>query len=191
MEFNKKNIKVILGIISFTIIFAAVCIKFSAFMTFVSSVFSVVMPFIAGGAIAFVLNVFMKIFEEKIFKKVKFKKLKRITSLILTILFVLLIILITIRVVVPEVADSIISVAKEIPDKISLLSEWLNVKLSDINNIDKIIDTLTNKIQDFKTADIKEIIKMFSPVLSVVSSTFGIVSGTISTIASTFIAIVF
>ena len=63
MEFNKKNIKVILGIISFTIIFAAVCIKFSAFMTFVSSVFSVVMPFIAGGAIAFVLNVFAKYFQ--------------------------------------------------------------------------------------------------------------------------------
>lgn len=191
MEFNKKNIKIILGIISFTIIFAAVCIRFSDFLTFVSSVFSVVMPFVAGGAIAFVLNVFMKLFEEKIFKKVKFKKLKRITSLILTILLVLLVILITIRVVVPEVADSIISITKEIPDKISLLSEWLNVKLNDISNIDKIIDTLTKKIQDFKTADINELIKMFSPVLSVVSSTFGIVSGTISTIASSFIAIVF
>lgn len=191
MEFNKKNVKIILGIISFTIIFAAICIKFSDFLSYISAVFSVLMPFIAGGAIAFVLNVFMKLFEEVIFKKVRFKRLKRITSLILTILLVLLIIFVVIRVVVPEIADSIISIAREIPDKISLLEEWLNVQLSDINNIDKILETVTRKIQEFQTTDINELIKAFTPVISVVSSTFGIVSGTISVIASSFIAIVF
>ncbi|MDF2543577.1 MAG: family transporter [Herbinix sp.] len=112
MELNKSNIKKLLGIITFAILLYVGLQNLNLVMNNIAAVFGLIFPFLLGAAIAFILNVPMRSIETKLFTnrkagKIKWEKLKRPISLILTLLMFIGIILIVVFLVIPEIVNTI------------------------------------------------------------------------------------
>jgi D-alanyl-D-alanine carboxypeptidase/D-alanyl-D-alanine-endopeptidase (penicillin-binding protein 4) len=65
MEFSKKNIKIILGIITFGIILFTASQNLTAVAGFLSGILKILAPVIVGFCLAFILNIVMNFFEKK------------------------------------------------------------------------------------------------------------------------------
>ena len=91
---------------------------------------NIILPFLIGGAIAFVLNVPMHFIEEKVFgnktaKSSKFlQRIARPVSLVMTILFVFGIVFLVVFIVAPELANTIAGLGKTIQRFIIELQLW-------------------------------------------------------------------
>ena len=131
MNFDKINIKKVLGIIIFTLFFLWVVLNWNTVADFFGKAFELVFPFILGIAIAFVLNILTKFFEEKVFggnlkkrSKNKIKKIqpvkrspwKRVVSLILAIIVLIAIVALVIGLVIPELINTVQMLFASIPD---------------------------------------------------------------------------
>ena len=107
MDLNKKDMKNIMLLIVFAVLFYIGVQKINSVAAGVVFVWHLVFPFILGGAIAFILNVPMHALEKRLFGRLKeqgkAKKLARPASLILSILLVIVIIWIVLVVLIPEI----------------------------------------------------------------------------------------
>ena len=92
MNFTRKNIKIILGIITFTVVLFAASQHLSVVAAVISEILGILAPVTVGLCLAFMLNIPMSLLERKVFaftQKSKHKavqKLSRPASLIVTIL---------------------------------------------------------------------------------------------------------
>ena len=68
--------------------------------------YSIIMPFVLGAAMAFILNIPMHFLEKRLFRKAKKRKFVRPVCLVLSIFFVVAVIQIVLLVVLPEVATT-------------------------------------------------------------------------------------
>jgi predicted PurR-regulated permease PerM len=68
LELNKKNIIKLLLIIFISILLFTTIQNYSAFLSSVSKIWKTLLPFVTGLCIAFILNIPMKFFENKLFK---------------------------------------------------------------------------------------------------------------------------
>lgn len=130
MNLDKETIRKIRGLIVFTIVVLMIIWNYEVFFTLLGHGVEVILPFLIGGAIAFILNVPMHFIEEKLFGDAKLKKKKlvqkiaRPVSLVLTILFVFGIILLVVFIVAPELANTISGLGKTIQDVVPKLQAW-------------------------------------------------------------------
>lgn len=128
MEQNKKNIKTILGIITFTVLLLAGMINFSGVMAVIGKGFALVFPFLLGLCIAFVLNVPMSALENKLLsrwmKSKKAAKLKRPISLVLTVLLVLGILVWVSFLLIPQIATTASSVVDSFSTFSTRVQKW-------------------------------------------------------------------
>lgn len=95
-------------------------------------------PFIIGGIIAFLINIPMRLIEEKIIKPLtkkheKINKFSRAISLIITIIIVLLLLITFINFVVPKLLESIKTLTNDIPQYIISLQSYISTKLSHLD----------------------------------------------------------
>lgn len=86
----------------------------------VASLFS---PFVAGAAIAFILNVPMRAIE-RLLKKVEKDGLRRGLSILLTLLAVLLVLTGVVYLVIPQVVATVETLVSEIPGFITRVATW-------------------------------------------------------------------
>ena len=113
MEFNKGNLKIIIALILGTLIAWTALQNLGVIATGLSGAVTLLLPFIIGGAIAFVLNIPMELFEEKIFnKKISdahpaVAKIKRPVSLVLAFLSVAVILAVASFLIFPQMVDTI------------------------------------------------------------------------------------
>ena len=120
MDLNKENMKKMRELIVFTIILLIALWNYKLLFEWIGFAFGIIMPFLIGGGIAFVLNVPMSFFEEKLFgnKRMKEKKLaKRLArplSLVLTITVLIGVVVLVMFVVIPELAQTVLSLGKTI-----------------------------------------------------------------------------
>ena len=131
MELSKKNIKKILGIITFAIILLAVSQNLTTVMGFLSGVLGILAPVIVGLALAFMLNILMNVLERRVFafmKKSKkrvvrnlFKPVSLVSTLILTLGFFVLLLFI----IIPQLKDTIMLLVEKIPVYYTDLITWL------------------------------------------------------------------
>lgn len=133
MELNKKNVKKIIGIITFALVLCALLLNFKAVLTAISFVWGVCFPFVLGGAIAFCVNIPMSFFERKLFKpsqkngkgqKIK-KALARPTSLIITLLCAAAIIAVVIGVLVPQLGTTVESIKESMKEFVPKAQSWM------------------------------------------------------------------
>lgn len=149
MEFNRKNTRTItyLMILFFVLLTISqnLDIVFSCFKHF----FRIFRTVIAGMCIAFIMNVIMRVFENKILKGMKKAKtpfvrhLLRPLSLILTIIFIFGIITVALLIVIPELHRTILTIVDMLPaffDRVVTefyaLLDRFNLDLNDIPKID-------------------------------------------------------
>ena len=89
MDLNKENMKKIRRLILFTILILVGLWNYRLLYAGFKIVGRVLLPFAVGGAIAFILNVPLVLFENKVLKKWKNSEKKWIAKVIRTISFIL------------------------------------------------------------------------------------------------------
>lgn len=123
MDLGKGNRKRIRGLILFAGIVVLVLIKFDLLVSALKLFLQMLSPFIMGGAMAFILNLPMRFYEKKLFRKQyadpgkqkKYEKRKRPVCLTLSLLSVILVIAVVTGTVIPQLIATGKVLAQEIP----------------------------------------------------------------------------
>lgn len=130
MDLNKENIKKLRGLILFTVFVFVALYNYKILFAGIKLIGKVMLPFVIGGAIAFVLNVPMNFIERKLFGKAKedgkkwAKSLARPVSFILSLCFVIGIVAIVVFVVVPELGKTIMNLGRTLQVVIPQVQNW-------------------------------------------------------------------
>lgn len=133
MDLNRGNLHKIRGLIVFTILVLVGLYRFDVVLSGIGVVFTILTPFILGGAIAFILGIPLNLIEGKLFSAFRnkekgqrgytLKRMSRPLSLVLSILLVLFILFVVSYVVIPELISTFTILAKELPEKTPI---WAN-----------------------------------------------------------------
>ena len=147
--FDRKKIKQIVQLMVLASILILIVmyrdILINALVLFVE----IMKPFIYGGIIAFVLNIPMNFFENRILKKWTGKvadKIKRPLSIILSILFVVLILLVVISAVIPRLAATVVELGNKIPifvEDVIIELEALSIRYPQLNDYVKQLESVS------------------------------------------------
>ena len=87
MELNKDTMKKIMFLIVFTILTAVLCFHFRIVINGIRFILRILMPFIIGGVLAFILNLPMNFYEREFFSKGKRKKIiEQVTNYVFNVL---------------------------------------------------------------------------------------------------------
>lgn len=131
MNFNKENMRHMRELIVFTLVLLIALWNYQKLFQVLKVAGNIVLPFFIGGAIAFILNVPMSFIERNLFgrdkakKSVRFQKLARPLSLVLTIICVLSIVGLVMFVVIPQLGQTVISLGISIRKFIPQAIMWL------------------------------------------------------------------
>lgn len=194
MDLNKENMNKIKYLITFAIILYLGVQNIRVVLSVLGFIWGLLLPFIVGSAMAFVLNVPMSFIERHLFGKAKEKNKKvaekaaRPVSLFLSIVFVVLLILLVVLVVLPQIGSTLVNVVKRVEERIPLIQQWLEktfqkdsqiVKWADSINIqpEKILDSVMNTLK--------------SGANNIVASTISFTKGVFSTAMNVGIGFVF
>lgn len=183
MNLNKKNTKQIMFLILFASLMLWVVFNYKLFIDLLGFLIKLVMPLIVGVAIAFVINVPMKQLERKVFKieRRKNKKMIRVMSLILSIVFIIGIVGLISFLVIPEFVTAVSNISKSI----SKSNDLLNDIMDKINSIHPDIKEYVNNI------DLKSIINSWvNNAGNIVSIIAGFLSNMISRLITLFIGFI-
>lgn len=130
MELNKRSVKRILLIITFTVLLIWGVYNHKQLGEILLGLYSLISPFVIGLCIAYIVNVLLRPVENlwmKLLNKRKGKwpeKLKRPLCLLLTILLVIGIILAIVLIIMPELRDSVASLIDMIPSYAEEVQRW-------------------------------------------------------------------
>ncbi len=186
MELNKENMRKIRWLIAFAVLLYLGIQNLAVVLKYVKLLWGLLLPFVLGGAMAFVLNVPMSFIERHLFGKAREKnniagrtaaKLARPVSLVLSVVFVILLILIVVLVVAPEIGTTLVSVGKKVEEDIPLAQKWITDTFSGDSEIVKwasAIEIDPQKILDSIVSVLKN--GADNLVSSTITVTMGIVS---------------
>ena len=123
---------------TYILVFLLIIIKPMLIPSIFNRLITAFKPFIIGGIIAFLINIPMRLIEEKIIKPLtknheKIHKFSRAISLIITIIIVLLLLITFINFVVPKLLESIKTLTNDIPQYIISLQSYIATKLSHLD----------------------------------------------------------
>lgn len=183
MGFSKEKIKQI----SWLMVLAAVLILLIFYSERVFAgigiLFGIARPFLYGGVVAFVLNLPMKAFENKLLKKWRGKtasKLKRPVCMVLSLVAVALVVTVVIGTVVPQVTATAAEVGKKVPaflDQVAAKLSELAVnypeladRAKELESIEINWDSLVSTVIDFLKNGAGD---MLTSTVSVASSIIG------------------
>ena len=131
MELNRKNMKKILLIIAFAILLFLGLQNLSKVMGVAGRVFSLLTPFLFGGCAAFIMNVPLKLIENKLFAPLNsrkgkvWEKCRRPVCIFLTFLLFVGLIWLVVALVVPELVRTILSLKDVAPPFFEQVGNWL------------------------------------------------------------------
>lgn len=186
MELDKENMKKIRWLIVFAVLLYLGVQNLGVVLKYVKILWGLILPFVLGGTMAFVLNVPMAFIERHLFGKVKEKqdkkgkaarRMARPVSLVLAIVLVVLAILIVVLVVAPELGRTLVSVVKRVEEEVPVVQKWLTDTFQSDSEIVKWAETI--KIEPQKIIDsIASVLKNGADNL--VSSTITVTMGLVS-----------
>ena len=123
---------------------------------FLHKLYDIVSPFIVGLILAYILNIPMTFLENKVFRRQKskrLKKVKRIISIILSILIILFVVIFLITLIIPQLINLYELAIQKIPSIISSLQAFIN-RQSDselgvfLKNLNINLDSFKNLFSD-------------------------------------------
>ncbi len=186
---NKEMKKHIIQIVAFGILLCCAILHLDIIWGVISGILSLLLPFILGGAIAFILNVPMKAIEKLLFRKnKKGQKWKRVLSYVITVILLLGIVALALVVIIPELVNTVKVLGTQVPKAIDSVRDWIQA------NSDK-WPAIASAIEEAEL-DFGSIASQASGVLQkvasgLVSSGVSLISGIVSGIVSFFIGVVF
>ena len=103
--------------------------NFQIILDIFNSILAVIMPFLLGIMIAFILNVLMIRIEKILYRFIldkKYTSFKRVISIIVSLLIVIGVIGIIITLIIPELTNAIKVIVKSFPETFEQLQVWIN-----------------------------------------------------------------
>ncbi len=189
MEFKIKNKRTILLIIAFAIVFYWGLNHLVPILELAEKMVGVFSPFILGGAIAFVLNVPLKLIEKVLGPHMKNKKmLLRIISILLSFALAVGIVLFVIVTVIPELINTLVALNAGIPKFLDDVSKWVTGLTATYPEITDYIASLEVNWTDLTH---KALTVLQSSVTNVLSSTWGVATSVIGGITTTALGLIF
>lgn len=191
MEFNRKNVRMILLIIAFAVVLYTAAQNLASVYGAVKTVWNVFGVVITGLAIAFVLNVPLKLFEDRVFygmsedRRPLVRRLRRAVSLVCALVVSLGVIVILIAVVLPQLTQTVTEVAARLPEYISAVVNWINEFLAKF-------DIEIEALKEF-TVDWEKVFKDLSTYLkegNVINTATDVGTAAASTVMNTFLGLV-
>jgi len=158
MDLNRSNVRQIMRLIAFTLILYWALQNYAYLGSFLSYVLRVIRPFLIGGIIAFILNVPLRAIEGRILPELhqstskKAHGVRRALSLILTVLLFLSIISLILILVVPELINSISSLAQKLPGFLESLSQWAQTRLSGFPPLARVFNNGSMDLENLSSA---------------------------------------
>jgi len=194
MGFSKEKMKQIRRLMVLAALLVLGIIYSSQVFAGIGFAFQIAKPFLYGGVIAFVLNLPMKAFENKMLKKWNGKaasKLKRPLCMVLSVVAVFLVITIVIGMVIPQVTATAAEVGKKVPVFVDRMTEELENlavnypelagRLAELETIEINWDTVADTVFDF----------LRNGAGDMLTSTVSVASGIIGGIVNIVIAFIF
>lgn len=185
MGLNKKNILKILLIIFIAVLMFVMMQNLDTVFLLLGQFFSILSPFIIGFAMAFILNVLMRFFETKVFGRLKRKKgrvwsrLSRPVCLILSILLICIVLTVFLLLIIPQIRESVIIVAKELPSRAERLA---NSVRDFLQKYDISFETIDKLQIDWKSISSAILDNFTAGSSTVISTTIGLTSGIVKTL---------
>lgn len=198
MKLDRKNVRTILLIIAFAVLLYTAAQNLASVYGAVRAVWRVFGVVITGLAMAFVLNVPLKLFENRVFygmsedRRPLVRKLRRPVSLVFALVVSLGLIGILIAVVLPQLTATVAEVAARLPEYIGSAVNWLNDFLAGFG-IE--IESLKNFTVDWEKvfSELTTYLKEGSANVdgsSVVDTVTGVGTSVVSTVMNTFLGLV-
>lgn len=204
MKLDRKNVRIILLIITFAVVLYTVAQNLAAIYGAVATVWNVFGVVITGLAMAFVLNVPLKLFENRVFygmsedRRPYVRKMRRPVSLVCALVVTLGVIVILIAVILPQLTATVAEVASQLPNYINSVVQWLKDFLAGFGiTVDALEDFSVDWEQVFSdlTTYLKEgsanvLESAASAGSSVVSTVTDVGGSVISTVMNTFLGLI-
>lgn len=194
MEFSRKKTKQIIGLMVLAALLVLAVMHSGTVFYGVNLLISIAKPFLIGGVIAFVLNLPLKLFEEKIFRKWKGRiagKLKRPVCMLLAIVLLALILTGVVVTVVPQVSKTVSELGRKIPafadqvvtqiEELSVTYPQLQEQAETLQDLEINWDSLVNTVTEF----------LRSGAVSMLTSTVTVAGNIIGGVVNTFISFIF
>lgn len=192
------------GIVLFLALCGAIFFCYSLFngqvvFDFINKLIVILMPFIYGFFIAYLLNPVMMFIEDKIVlklydfltkNKVKSGKKRpyRFVSVILSIALFILFIYALIIMIVPQIIESIQSIISRCPDYISNANNWINSLIADNKDLAKVLSPYTENVEEWVISNVLP--NLQSWISNISSNIIGGVYSTIRTVLKLIIGII-
>jgi len=180
-DFKKWMFLILFGVLSYFLVNNLILL-----WNIIVTIFNVFLPFILGGAIAFILNIPMTKIENFILKRVKNDKLKpliRIVSIALSLIIFVLIIGSVLFLLIPELVENIESLISNIPVIVNDVESFVLNLLKDHAGMQEEIKEMFN---NFNTS------KILSNLLElVINGSVSFISSLVSSLVTIFMSIIF
>ncbi|MBR6155485.1 MAG: AI-2E family transporter [Lachnospiraceae bacterium] len=178
----------------FLIVFFFVCYNISVIWKWIGKLFGILLPFIIGAAIAFVLNVPMRWIEKGLFRnREKFSGrrwagVRRALALVLTLVLAILILTLLSYMIIPLLLTTIGQLIKQIPPGIRNITEVVEAQF---NNIPMSREIIENFADDWKAILEKMMGVLTDTINGVVEEGINAVSGILSGVFNFLVGFIF
>lgn len=153
------------------------------------SFFSLIFPFILGGAIAFIINVPMRGIEKHLFPNKKdADSIRRILAYILTLILIIGVLSLALFVIIPQVSDTIQLIVKRVPPAFRDFQDWLYQVTANLPNVQAYIEKMEINWSSLSSYAINFIKNAGSTVFT---SGISFISGIVDSVTSFVVAFIF
>lgn len=188
MEIKINNKKTLCGIIAFAVLLYWGVNHFEVITNTFSRMVGILSPFLLAGAIAFVINVPMKIIEKYLGRLLKKKTLLRFISMFLGYAVAGGLIVFVVMTVIPEMMNTLVALNNGIP----VFLDQLNVWVKDIAETYPDVTTYISTIElNWPTIVEKAINILQNGVTNVLASTWGVATSVIGVITTIALGLIF
>ena len=160
MKINWNNKYATIAIYAFLVICGSILLylgisNMSLINASINDFIKTLQPFIIGGTLGYLLNFILRFYEDKILSHEFFKKLKksgkRGIGLLLTYITASIITYLFIQFVLPQLVESIVGLANNIPEYLNNITKITNNIFDDLNLEPEYIDLITDKFGEVVT----------------------------------------
>ena len=187
MNFDKKNIKIIIMILFSAILFYMCLKNLSVITGVVGYILKISSPFIIGAIIAFVINVPMRFIEKTLFSSSKkLAKIARPISYLITLVLVFGLITLISYMIIPQLAATMVILASQIPSALTAAQEFLKSNFHYFSFLNGITDNF-----DWQSVATKAATILQNAATSILNSGVQTISGIIGGILTFIIGFIF
>ena len=195
MQLDRKTVKTILGILCGSILFAWALMNHQLMLWLLGWIFSLLMPFLLGGALAFVISVPQSAIERVLFSAPGWKKrptLARALSLLTTAIAMLLVLTGVFRVVIPELQSTVSILLEGMPAFFARLENWADQLAEWFPSLEEDLNALFHSGSSLPDLiDTARSLLANGTVGNILGSTVSIASGVVSGLVNFFVAVIF